>query len=58
MPKFVYYGVKDGVVVSLMADIGPEIADDVAEAIRDGQAIHRAAIGTAPALFDPAPSNI
>lgn len=55
MPKFVYYGVKDGVVVSLMADIGPEIADDVAEAIRDGQTIHRAAIGASPSLFDPAP---
>ena len=55
MDRFVYYGVKDGEVVSIIADMGQVIADDIADAIRAGEAIYRAPLETAPALFDPAP---
>ena len=54
--RHVYYAVKDGQVVGLFADIGPAIADDIAEAIREGAAIQRAPLDEAPSLFAKAPA--
>lgn len=53
--RHVYYAVKGGQVVGLFADIGPAIADDIAEAIREGAAIQRAPLGLAPSIYAPLP---
>lgn len=51
--KRVFVGVDpSGRVATLISDIGPEIADDVAEAIRAGEQIHVVALADAPNLGD------
>lgn len=56
-PRYVYVGVKDGRVVTLIADIGAEIADDVADAIRAGGTIHRFPMAHSPRLGDEVPHD-
>lgn len=48
----VFYGVSEGRVVTLVADIGEPIADDVADMIRDGQTVYSVPLAEAPALGD------